>query len=167
MTDSTGRRSRSTRATGVAALGLLAMLGCVGCSRSDAAPPNGAPGTSKPLHAPANFDPSIPGFVACSSKLLEGDVVRVADGRPGRMLVTMTVDHWVKPSSGPHQVVLSLVDIAKDGAYQRWSPGTHLRLAVDVDPSNLPAWQFSSEEFRAFEKAVPKATHLQCPYGPR
>jgi hypothetical protein len=118
------------------------------------------------LHQPPNFDPSIPGFVACSKTLLEGDVVNVVDGRPGRMLVTMRVAHWVKPSSGPDRVRLDLVDIAREGAYQRWSPGTHLRLAVDVDPSMLPSWQFSAAQFSTFEKAVPRAERLTCPYGP-
>jgi len=148
------------------ALGVVAMLGSVGCSRGDAATPSGPPEVGRPLHAPANFDPSIPGFVACSTKLLEGDVVRVVDGRPDRMLVTLSVDHWVKPKTGPSRVVLSLVDIAKDGVYKRWAPGTHLRLVVDVDPSRLPEWQFSAAEFAAFQRALPKAARLSCPYGP-
>jgi hypothetical protein len=82
------------------------------------------------------------------------------------MLVTLTVDHWVKPSRGPDPVRLSLVDIAKDGVYHRWAPGTHLRLAVDVDPSALPSWQFSAPEFTALERVVPRAESLRCPYGP-
>jgi hypothetical protein len=160
------RHRRASRSAKMTTLGLIALLGSVACSRGDAGPPSGPAETGRPLHAAANFDPSIPGFVACSTRLLEGDVVRVVDGRPGRMLVTMSVDHWVKPESGPSRVVLSLVDIAKEGAYERWAPGTHLRLAVDVDPSRLPAWQFSAAEFAAFEKALPKAARLSCPYGP-
>lgn len=35
------------------------------------------------------------GFLTCASTLLEGDVARIVDGPPGRMLVSPTVDHWV------------------------------------------------------------------------
>jgi hypothetical protein len=150
----------------VAALGILALLGTAACNR-DQVHPVGQPDLGTPLHRPANFDPTLPGLVACSTKVLEGDVVRVVDGRPGRMLATVAVDHWVKPATGPRQVQLDLVDIAKEGVYQRWSPGTRLRLVVDADPSSLPEWQFPADEFTAIERAAPRAARLDCPYGPR
>jgi hypothetical protein len=165
--------SRLTRSTGTARTVKIAavalMVGAVvpGCARGDATPAAATPDLGRPLHRPANFDPSIPGLVACSDVVLEGDVLRVIDGRPGRMLATLTVDHWVKPATGPGRVTLSLVDIAGEGAYHRWPPGTHLRLVVDVDPASLPEWQFTSEQFAALEQAVPQAHRLQCPYGPR
>ncbi len=160
----TGNR-RGRRTAELAVLGLLAMLGSSACERGNASPAVGEPETGSQLHRPANFDPSLPGLVACSTKVLEGDVVRVVDGRPGRMVATVTVDHWVKPQTGLSRVELNLVDIAKDGVYRRWAPGTHLRLVVDADPSSLPEWQFSTDEFTAIEKAAPKAARLHCPYG--
>jgi hypothetical protein len=160
-------RNHPVRLTaGVAALGFLAFLATAACDR-DQTHPVGQPDVGTPLHRPANFDPSLPGLVACSTKVLEGDVVRVVDGRPGRMLATVAVDHWVKPATGPHLVQLNLVDIAKEGVYQRWSPGTPLRLVVDADPTSFPEWQFPVDEFTAIEKAAPKAAGLHCPYGPR
>ena len=161
------RAPGSLRATGLAGLaGLMGLLSLVGCS-SGGGPAATTPQPGKPLHQPANFDPSLAGFVACSSKILEGTVVRVEDGGSGRMVATLAVDGWVKPVAGPAQVRLNLVDIAKDGVYQRWSPGSHLRLAVDVDPSVLPSWQFSAAEFAAIQKAAPEGAQLSCPYGPR
>src|SRR3954465_1374945 len=60
-----------------------------------------APG-GKPLHAPANFDPTLPGFVACSRLIVEADVLSVTDGHePGHMSTKLAVHDWVKPSSGP------------------------------------------------------------------
>ena len=154
------------RATGLAGLaglmGLVTLVGCGSGGRSAATTPQ----QGKPLHQPASFDPSLAGFVACSSRILEGTVVRVEDAGAGRMVATLAVDGWVKPATGPSQVRLNLVDIAKDGVYQRWSPGSHLRLAVDVDPSALPSWQFSAAEFAAIEKAAPQGAELRCPYGP-
>jgi hypothetical protein len=134
--------------------------GCGSHGPDEAAPSN------KPLHAAANFDLSLPGYVACSSRILEGDVLQVIDGRPGRMLVTMRVDHWVKPATGPRTFTLSLVDIAAEDVYERWAPGTHLRLQVDVDPTVLPSWQLSAKTFTAIEDAVPESRTLECPYGP-
>jgi hypothetical protein len=148
---------------GLGAAILVATVACSGGGTSDAGSP---PELGRQLHQPANFDPSIPGFVACSKTLLEGDVVGVVDGRPGRMLVTLEVDHWVKPATGPDRVRLDLVDIAKDGVYPRWAPGTELRLAIDVDPTLLPSWQFSAAQFTTFEKAISKSRRLTCPYGP-
>ena len=159
-------RSWLTVTTRVATLGLLAGLGAVACERGDATPVTRQPETARPLHRPATFDPSVPGLVACSSSVLEGNVVRVVDGRPGRMLATVAVDHWVKPVSGPSRATFDLVDIAREGVYERWPPGTQLRLVVDVDPASLPEWQFTAEQFSAFEQAVPAADRLTCPYGP-
>jgi hypothetical protein len=82
------------------------------------------------------------------------------------MLATIDVDHWVKPASGPSRVRLDLADIAPSGIEKRWSPGQHLRLAVDVDPSALPNWQFQASTFAAIEGAVPQGDRLTCPYGP-
>lgn len=122
---------------------------------------------ASPLHAPANYDPSLPGFVACSRVIVEGDVISVIDASPGRMLTTPTVTDWVKPATGAQQAKIDTVDIAGEGVYKRWPPGTHLFLAVDVDPSALPNWEFTTETAAAIRKAVSPATTKTCPYGPQ
>ena len=121
---------------------------------------------SKPLHAPANFDPSLAGFVACSRLIVEGDVVSVRSAADGQMVTTLAVQEWIKPASGKSRARIETVDIAKDGVYKRWAPGTHLRLAIDVDPSALPNWEFSAAQFAKIGAAVPSAKKLSCPYGP-
>jgi hypothetical protein len=121
----------------------------------------------KPLHAPASFDPSLPGWVACSRLILEGDVVRVSDAvSPGRMVTELAVQDWVKPASGPKTARIETVDIAAEGVYERWRPGTHLLLQVDVDPSALPNWQFGDQMIRKIKRAVPASRAIECPYGP-
>jgi hypothetical protein len=121
---------------------------------------------SKPRHAPANFDPSLAGFVACSRLIVEGDVVNVRTTTSGRMLTTLAVQDWVKPASGPSRAKIETADIASQGVYTRWRPGTHLRLAVDIDPDALPNWEFTEPEFAKVRDAVADAKKLSCPYGP-
>lgn len=120
----------------------------------------------KPLHAPATFDPSLPGWVACSKLIVEGDVVRVSDaGSPGRMVIELAVDRWIKPRSGPKTATIETADIAAEGVYERWEPGTHLFLQVDLDPDALPNWQFSERTIRQIDRALPESRALECPYG--
>jgi hypothetical protein len=120
----------------------------------------------KPLHAPAGFDPTLPAWVACSRLIVEGDVVRVSDGDSGEMITELAVQEWVKPASGPKTARIETIDIAAEGVYNRWQPGTHLFLQVDVDPSALPSWQFDDRMIKRIKHAVPAAQTIVCPYGP-
>jgi hypothetical protein len=141
------------------ALSALASGGLIAC--------NGSTSESKPLHAPPNFDPSLSLFVACSRTVVEGDVLGVIDAGHGRMLTTLKVTSWVKPADGMDPIAkIETADIAREGVYRRWPAGTHLRLAVDVDPSALPNWEFTPAEFDAIRQAAPQAANLDCPYGP-
>jgi hypothetical protein len=147
---------RWLRSTGIlAVLGVVALTGCQSEKLE-----------SKPLHAAANFDPSLPGFVACSRLIVEGDVVNVRATKDDRMVTTLAVQDWIKPASGKSRAKIETVDIAKDGVYKRWAPGTHLRLAIDVDPTVLPNWEFTEAQFAKFRAAVSEAKKLSCPYGP-
>jgi hypothetical protein len=139
------------------ALWLAVGLTAAGCA--------GSPGThGRPLHAPANFDPSMPGFVACSRLIVEGDVISVtASG--SRMITELNVDEWVKPSSGPRVARIESADIAAQGAYEHWRPGTHLFLQVGADPSALPNWQFNQQTIDRIKAAVPQSRSIDCPYG--
>lgn len=144
---------------GLAAVTVAAATACGGGSA-------GAP-TAKPLHAPANFDPSLEGSIACSRLIVDGTVLSVADGnRPGFMTTRLKVRRWVKPSDGPKTTSIQTGDIAKDGVYQRWKPGTRLFLRVDVDPTALPDWQFTRQQQRQLIRAAAEPIDLECPYGP-
>jgi len=55
--------------------------------------------SGKPLHAPATFDPSLPGWVACSRLIVEGDVIRVSSADSSRQMV-LQVD--VDPAALPN-----------------------------------------------------------------
>jgi hypothetical protein len=116
--------------------------------------------------APATFDPSLLGWVACSRLIVEGDVVRVSSAdSPGRMVTELAVDRWIKPASGPKTATIESADIAADGVYERWEPGSHL-LQVDVDPDALPNWQFRDRTIEKIERAVPASRTLEWSYGP-
>jgi len=144
------------RLTFAGILAAAALAGCFGQGQS-----------GKPLHAPATFDPSLAGWIACSRLIVEGDVIRVRDGSsPGQMVTELAVDRWIKPASGPKTASIETVDIAAEGVYERWEPGTHLFLQVDIDPAALPNWEFRDRMIRKIERALPESRTLECPYGP-
>ena len=118
----------------------------------------------RPLHAAANFDPSLPGYVACSRLIVEGDVVSVTSVGTG-MITELAVDKWVKPAAGPKLARIETADIAANGVYDHWKPGRHLFLQVDADPTALPSWQFEPRTIKEIEAAVPDSQALDCPYG--
>src|SRR4051812_1630707 len=97
------------------ALSLAVTTGCSGTHRT----------SGRPLHAPANFDPSLAGYVACSRLIVEGDVVTVTTVG-SRMITELTVDDWIKPAAGPKVARIESADIAADGVYDHWPPGKHL-----------------------------------------
>ena len=82
------------------------------------------------------------------------------------MITELAVQDWVKPMSGPRTARIETIDIAAEGVYNRWQPGTHLFLQVDVDPSALPSWQFDDRMIKRIEHAVPASHTVECPYGP-
>jgi len=136
---------------------LVAVITAAGCAGT-----HGSAG--RPLHAPANFDPSMAGFVACSRLLVDGDVIRVtASGT--RMITELNVDEWIKPPSGPKVARIETADIAAEGVYKHWPAGTHLFLQVDADPSALPNWQFDRRTIDRIKAAVPQSRQFDCPYG--
>jgi len=163
----------TTSARAVIVLAVLCTA-IAGCARTAAPPEHGrraasgpvaAGAPTRPLHAPANYDPNVAGAVACSALILEGTVVRVVDAAPGRMRTTIDVSNWVKPATGPRRTVVDTADIATDGAHRRWHAGQHLRLAVDVDPSVLPNWEFTAAQFARYGQAMADAARIDCPYG--
>jgi hypothetical protein len=150
------RRGLSVLSLIVAAMVAAAVAGCSEQEQS-----------GKPLHAPATFDPSLPDWVACSRLILEGDVVRVSSAdSPGQMVTELAVGEWVKPASGPKVATIETPDIAAEGVYERWEPGTRLFLQVDVDPAALPNGQFSDRMIKKIKRAVPASRTIECPYGP-
>jgi hypothetical protein len=127
---------------------------------------DGHSAAGKPLHAPANYDPSIPGWLACSRYVVEGDVLSVSPVPPDRMVTQLRVRDWVKPSSGPKVARIETADIVGHGAQERWPVGTHLFLRVDVDPTALPDWEFTGSAVERIKRAVPASRDVHCPYGP-
>jgi hypothetical protein len=150
----------SRRGVALVVAATVAVAAIAGCGEEQRA-------AGKPLHAPANFDPTLPAWVACSRLIVEGDVVRVRDAAsPGRIVTELEVEDWVKPVSGPRIARIETVDIAAEGVYTRWQPGTHLFLQVDVDPSALPSWDFGDGMIKKIAHAVPASHTIECPYGP-
>ena len=91
-------------------LGVMVAVAVAGCSEQEQ--------SGKPLHAPATFDPSLPGWGACSRLILEGDVIRVSSAdSPGHMVTELAVDEWIKPASGPKVATIETPDIGAEGVY--------------------------------------------------
>ena len=82
------------------------------------------------------------------------------------MVTELAVDRWIKPATGPRTATIETADIAAEGVYERWEPGTHLFLQVDVDPDALPNWQFPDRMIKKIDRAVPASRTIECPYGP-
>lgn len=157
------RRIRMMTVNAGANAGALVLAGCALLGTLTSC--SGASGTAgRSLHAPANFDPSLAGWVACSRLIVEGDVVTVTSAGT-RMITELAVDHWIKPASGPKVARIETADIAVNGVYDHWKPGQHLFLQVDTDPSALPNWQFERRTIEKIKAAVPQARALSCPYG--
>ena len=155
-------RGQRRGSTWTSVLPLVVVVAVAASACSGAEDPAG-----RPLHAPASFDPTLPGWVACSRLIVEGNVVGVSDSAsPGHMVTELAVRDWIKPASGPRIARIETVDIASEGVYSRWRPGTHLFLQVDVDPSALPSWQFGDRMIAKIERALPASRPLECPYGP-
>ena len=150
------RVSRNMLLAGLAVT-IAAVAGCGGEHQAAA---------GKPLHAPANYDPSIPGWLACSKYVVQGDVISVRPVAPERMITELRVRDWVKPASGPKVAKIETADIVGHGAQKRWAAGTHLFLRVDVDPTAIPDWEFAGTAVERIKKAVPASQGLTCPYGP-
>ncbi len=159
------------RQRGLVLAGVVTVIMLAGCARSAAPTVQSQPEHSpnydpaKPVHAPANFDPSWPGAVACSSTIVSGTVLKVVDGAPGHMITTLQVQRWVKPATGPRRVELNTVDIAAEGVYPRWQPNQNLYLVIDLDPNHLPE-AVTRPVFDKYIAAVRSATRLECGYGP-
>lgn len=127
---------------------------------------SGHKAAGKPLHAPANYDPSIAGWLACSKVVVEGHVVSVSPVFPDRMVTVLRVQRWVKPATGPDVARIETADIVGHGAAKRWPAGTHLFLRVDVDPTAIPDWEFSASMVKRIKQTVRASRGLSCPYGP-
>ena len=82
------------------------------------------------------------------------------------MVTELAVDEWVKPASGPEVATIETADLAAEGVYERWNPGTHLFLQVDVDPASLPGWEFSDRMIRRSSEPCRRRARSTCPYGP-
>jgi hypothetical protein len=149
----------SSRGRVACATALAAAVGLSGCA-------SGHKAVGKPLHAPANYDPSIAGWLACSKLVVEGHVVSVSPVFPDRMVTELRVQRWVKPATGPDLARIETADIVGHGATERWLPGTHLFLRVDVDPAAIPDWEFTGSTVKRITSAVPESQGLTCPYGP-
>lgn len=82
------------------------------------------------------------------------------------MVTTFRVTDWLKPTHGPERAKIETADIAADGMYERWRPGTRLFVAIDVDPTVLPNWSRDLRRAAPYRRAIPDARSLTCPYGP-
>lgn len=104
------------------------------------------------------------GLAACSRAILWGDVVSsVPAPQTGRIVVTLDVTDWVKPSTGPAKVEYDLVDPEANGGKGVNRPfvaGEHMLLRVPLDSKEMVTGHYGDDaafQGGELQKALPKA----------
>ncbi|UCM89729.1 hypothetical protein [Streptomyces marincola] len=106
-------------------------------------------------------------WIACSTTIVEGQVLDVRPAaEPGRDLVTIEVAEWIKPSEGPSEVELPLVDLRLAQVQEPLREGEHVLLAVSVlsdeEPVVLRGDRLARERV-IIKEALPRAARTECP----
>lgn len=106
---------------------------------------------------------TLPATVACSTTIVEGQVVKVADGDGGRMVTTLKVTKWLRPARGPNQAEIDTVDIAGATNAARPTVGSHVLVSVFEDRDAVPLIYTDPKIFDTWEAAIPAGIQRNCP----
>lgn len=167
---STASRLRWRRRPAIIAGGLAAAAACAivvaviggagnGASQSPTAlrPPDSSEGGSGITYAQE---------IACSRTIVVGDVIAVRDAsKPGRVVVAIDVQEWIKPASGPDRASLNVIDPRRVNE-KRWTRGTHVLFTEPLRRDELASVSKGREvkfDRKMLVEALPKASHATCP----
>lgn len=104
--------------------------------------------------------------IACSRAIVVGHVVAVRDAsEPGRVVVTIDVQEWIKPASGPNRADFNVVDPRRVNE-KRWKPGTRVLFRVPLRRDRLAGVSQGDHvpfNRKMFVQALPKARYATCP----
>ncbi|MBD3007241.1 sigma-70 family RNA polymerase sigma factor [Streptomyces sp. 5-10] len=109
---------------------------------------------------------TFPQALACATAVVEGDLTAVRPVGQGRVQVTVSVDQWFKPSTGPGTARFDLADPAVADPAEAYATGDHLLLLVPRRKGQIPD-SFQGQELRPIRdritRTLPEAAHTPCP----
>ncbi|MGW5446074.1 hypothetical protein [Streptomyces asiaticus] len=111
---------------------------------------------------------TFPEALACATAVVEGDLTAVRPAGQGRVHMTVSVDQWFKPSTGPGTARFDLADPAVADPAEAYATGDHLLLLVPRRKGQIPD-TFQGQELRPtrdrITRTLPEAAHTPCPPG--
>ncbi|MGW7657615.1 hypothetical protein ACWGMA_34040 [Streptomyces asiaticus] len=109
---------------------------------------------------------TFPEALACATAIVEGNLATVRPAGQDRIQVTMSVDRWLKPSTGPATARFDLADPAVADPAEAYATGDHLLLLVPRRKGQIPD-TFQGQEVRPMRdritRALTEAAHTTCP----
>ncbi|MEE1942430.1 hypothetical protein V1L54_24015 [Streptomyces sp. TRM 70361] len=162
------RRTAVWRRRGVLA-GALGAAAAVSVLLLVIGPPggDGSPGSEGPGREEAGQGQTYQEYIACARMIADADIADVRRSpEEGRLLVTLDVREWIKPTSGAERVELDVVDPSVAGVGEPWREG---RRALVVVPArdDLAADVFTgdalADQREQLEYYLPRAAGTECP----
>lgn len=161
------RASRRHKATTIAALATAAAvsIGLLTITLGD--PDTASPGGGREAPDAQGQGQTLLEWVACGKTIAVGDVKAVSpSAKSGRVTVTFTVQDWIKPAHGKHEIDLDVVDPTQARVREPWRVGQHRLIVVpqrrDLETDTFGGAELGTNQAR-IEEAMPKAAHTQCP----
>ncbi|WP_086711319.1 hypothetical protein [Streptomyces antimycoticus] len=109
---------------------------------------------------------TFPEALACATAVVEGDLTAVRPAGQGRVQVTVSVDRWFKPGTGPATARFDLADPAVADPAEAYATGDHLLLLVPRRKGRIPD-TFQGQEVPPMRdritRTLPEAAHTPCP----
>lgn len=149
------RRALAVTAAACAAAGLAVAL-AAGTGDDDAESPADATGRGQ----------TLPEALACAEAVVEGKVTSVRPVGRDRVRLTMTVDRWFKPATGPDTTQFDLADPSATDPQDAHKTGEHVLLFVPQKP-DATADPFRGRTMESVRdqiiRAMPKVQGTTCP----
>ncbi|MGA6153733.1 hypothetical protein ACPEIC_10380 [Stenotrophomonas sp. NPDC087984] len=109
---------------------------------------------------------TAPQALACANAVVEGGLTAVRPTGRGRIRVTMSVDRWLEPSTGPATARFDLADPAVADPAEAYATGDHLLLLVPQRKGQIPD-TYQGQELKPMRdritRTLPEAAHTTCP----
>lgn len=104
--------------------------------------------------------------IACSQTIVVGELLAVREApERGRVIVTIDVQEWIKPASGPSQVNLNVID-PRTYNEERWKPGTYVLFRIPLRLDRLAGVSQGPDvkfDRKMLVRALPKSKQATCP----
>lgn len=109
---------------------------------------------------------SLTEWIACSKTIAVGHVTEVAHIAPGRVKISLKVNDWIQPSSGPEHITIADMDPRKAGLRPPWKRGGPVLVVIPANRAQPVAafWGKELTRYRSWiTSALPRATTATCP----